>query len=210
MTDTLLGPGIETASEIRDRIVRSAVVAFRRLPFHAVDTEAVAAEAGLDLAVVGRHFPTWYDLLGTTIAAWNGERMQPIAPIAERSGAVAFLRSVVVANQADPALMRLLITAATIVASPVHPIAGTLQQQYLQFHATVLRALADDVAVGREPVTTDPASGAEQLIAVYEGLQLQSLLRPSMDLVGSFDRAVALLRDGWAAPAAASRAVWEV
>jgi AcrR family transcriptional regulator len=204
---------IETRPEvdgIHDRIVRAAVLAFRRLPFHAVDTEAVAAAAGLDLAVVGRHFPSWQDLLGTTIAVWNGERLHPILPIAERSGAIAFLRSIVVANQADPALMRLLVTAATIVASPSHPVAATLQQQYLQFHATVQRALAHDVAVGREPTAADPAGCAEQLIALYEGLQLQSMLRPSMDLVGAFDRAVAVLRDGWSARTAVPEPVWQI
>lgn len=203
----------ETGSEIdgiHDRIVRAAVLAFRRLPFHAVDTEAVAAAAGLELAVVGRHFPSWQDLLGTTIAVWNGERLRPILPIAERSGAVAFLRSIVVANQADPALMRLLVTAATIVASPSHPVAATLQQQYLQFHATVQRALAHDAGIGREPGAVDPAGCAEQLIALYEGLQLQSMLRPSMDLVGAFDRGVAALRDGWTARAGTREPVWQV
>jgi BetI-type transcriptional repressor, C-terminal len=210
MTGTQLEQETETPSEVQDRIVRAAVLAFRRLPFHMVDAEAVAVAAGLDLAVVARHFPTWQDLVGTTTAVWNGERLQPILPIAERSGAIAFLRSVVVANQADPALMRLLVTAATIVASPSHPVAATLQQQYLQFHATLQRTLAQDVAIGREPEGTDPASAAEQLIALYEGLQLQSMLRPSMDLVDAFDRATALLRAGWGAQVRAREAVWQI
>jgi AcrR family transcriptional regulator len=209
MSETPVETGSEI-DEIHDRIVRAAVLAFRRLPFHAVDTGAVALAAGLDVDVVDRAFPSWEDLLGTTVAVWNGERLRPILPIAERSGAIAFLRSIVVANQADPALMRLLVTAATIVASPSHPVAATLQQQYLQFHATVQRALAHDVAIGREPAAMDPACCAEQLVALYEGLQLQSMLRPSMDLVGAFDRGVALVRDGWTARTAAREPVWQV
>lgn len=50
--------------------------------------------------------------------------------------------------------------------------------------------------------------GAEQLIAVYEGLQMQSLLRPHLDLLASYDRAVARLRDGWAS--SRSLPVWQL
>jgi hypothetical protein len=194
----------DTAEELRDRIVGAAVTSFRRLPFHDVDRDVVAEAAGLDPAAVAACFPTWEDLLGTTITMWNAERLRPILPIAERGGAVAFLHSVVVANQADPALMRLLVVAATIASSPTHPIAATLQQQYLQFHAMVQRALAADVAIGREPEGTDPAEGAEQLVALYEGLQLQSMLRPTMRLVDAFDRAAARLQSSWREPVGAA------
>jgi hypothetical protein len=67
----------------------------------------------------------------------------------------------------------------------------------VQFHAHVQRTLAHDIEVGREPTTMNPASGAEQLIAMYEGLQLQSMLRPNMNVLESYDRAVTRLRDGW-------------
>ena len=42
-----------------------------------------------------------------------------------------------------------------------------------------------------------PRLAAEQLLALYEGLQLQSLLRDDADLLPGFDRAVARMRVGW-------------
>jgi hypothetical protein len=68
----------------------------------------------------------------------------------------------------------------------------------VQFHALVERSLTRDVALRREPTALDPHLGAEQLVAVYEGLQLQSLMRPEMDLLDAFDRTVERLRIGWA------------
>jgi hypothetical protein len=72
-----------------------------------------------------------------------------------------------------------------------------LRSRYQLFYAQIKRGLEHDIAVGRAPHTMDPRRGAEQLIALYEGLQLQALLRSDLDLVPAFDRAVARLERGW-------------
>ena len=51
--------------------------------------------------------------------------------------------------------------------------------------------------MGRETRGVAPRLAAEQLLALYEGLQLQSLLRDDVDLLPGFDRAVARMRVGW-------------
>jgi hypothetical protein len=84
--------------------------------------------------------------------------------------------------------------------------ADGLQRQWFQFHALVERALTRDVALGRESLL-EPSRAAEQLIAMYEGLQLQSMMRPGMDLIDAFDHGVAQLRIGWANPV---HQVWEI
>jgi hypothetical protein len=72
-----------------------------------------------------------------------------------------------------------------------------LRSRYQLFSSQIRRGLEHDVAVGRAPHTMDPRRGAEQLIALYEGLQLQALLRSDLDLVPAFDRAVARMERGW-------------
>lgn len=190
------------------RSVDAAIELFRVEAFHAVTLELVAARAGLPLHEVARQFSTSDELVLAVIQVWNARRMEPILPIAQDHGAAAFLRAIVVANVADPALMRLLTATVNIAATPGHPMAPLLQRQWIQFHALVQRALAHDVAIGREPDTMEPARGAEQLIAVYEGLQLQSMLRPHMDVIEAYDRAVTRLRDGWSNTY--TPPVWEV
>ncbi|QWS33177.1 hypothetical protein [Curtobacterium aetherium] len=53
------------------------------------------------------------------------------------------------------------------------------------------------------PGPATPGSGlpARQLVALYEGLQLQSQLRDGSDLLAGWDRAVARMRAGWGAVA---------
>jgi len=103
---------------------------------------------------------------------------------------------------------RFLTATLNIAASPEHPLAPMLHARWRRFHAFVQHALERDVLLGREPGTMEPARGSEQLLATSEELQLQSMVRPEMDLLEAFDRAVTRLREGW------SRAyvppVWEL
>ena len=197
-----------SGAEVWSAAVRAGISLFRRCAFHAVTLEQVAAEARLGLDRVIEQFPAMEDLVAAVVQVWNGERMEPILPVAGRHGAVAFLRAIVLANIADPALMRLLTATVNIAATPGHPLAPHLQRQWIQFQAFVQRALAQDVALGREPETMEPPRGAEQLIALYEGLQLQSMVRPHMDLLEAYDRAVTRLRDGWSK--AYTPPIWEI
>ncbi|GAA4744540.1 hypothetical protein GCM10025783_15300 [Amnibacterium soli] len=199
---------LRTGAERWALCVETAMAAFRVRAFHAVTLELVAAEAGLTLPEVTEQFATADDLVLAVVQVWNARRMEPILPVAHSRGAAAFLRAIVAVNVEDPALMRLLTALANVAATPGHPSAPLLQRQWVQFHALVQRALVHDVAVGREPDTMDPARGAEQLIAMYEGLQLQSMLRPHMDVLEAYDRAVTRLRDGWSK--SYTPPVWEV
>ncbi|MFD1721187.1 hypothetical protein [Amnibacterium endophyticum] len=162
-----------------------------------VSRESVAERAGRDATEMDELFASFPDLLIETIHTWYTQRTTPLMPIAQRHGAVAFLRANVVSNLADPALMRVLSALPGFAATPGHPLALWAQEHFLRFHVVVQRALREDVVVGREPETMKPARGAEQLIALYEGLQVQAMVRPTMDLLASYDRAVTRLRDGW-------------
>jgi AcrR family transcriptional regulator len=183
--------------ELRTAVIDASIELFRTHAFNEVSFSMIAAVAGVIEDEVVRCYPTMNDLVVETVEIWNGRRMVPMLSVAEQFGAVAFLRRIVIANQGDPALMRLLSAIVNIAATPGHPVAHILQRQWVQFHAHVQRTLAHDIEVGREPDTMNPASGAEQLIAMYEGLQLQSMLRPHMNVLDSYDRAVTRLRNGW-------------
>ncbi|WP_123955508.1 TetR/AcrR family transcriptional regulator [Frondihabitans sp. 762G35] len=201
-------PQLAANRDRRLHLADAAIAVLRRRAFHEVDLDVVAHEAGVSGEEIRLLFPTWHDLLVATIDVWNGRRMRPLFPIAQRFGAVAFLRSIVQANIEDPSLMRVLSATVNIAATPGHPMAPYLQDQWHHFHAFVIRQLAVDVTAGREPDTMLPARGAEQLIALYEGLQLQSMVRPTMDLLDAYERGVTRLRDGWSR--AYAPAVWDL
>ncbi|WIE76402.1 hypothetical protein [Curtobacterium sp. MCSS17_007] len=188
---------VDTSALLRVEVVDAMIRVLRANALHEVSYEHVATESGRPVEVVTDLFPTWDGLLLATIDQWNDQRTTPLLPIAERSGTIVFLRAIVSANVADPALMRFLTSTLNIAATPHHPLAPMLHSRWRKFHGFVLAALQRDIEVGREPHTMEPARGAEQLLATYEGLQLQSMVRPEMDLLESFDRAVTRLREGW-------------
>lgn len=185
------------AASLRSTVVGGMIHSLRTRPLHEVTPAVVAAAAGESVDVVARTFPSWDGLLLATIDQWNEQRTAPLMPLAERHGTVSFLRSIVTANIADPSLMRFLTATLNIAASPEHPLAPMLHARWRRFHAFVQHSLERDIVLGREPRTMEPARGSEQLLATYEGLQLQSMVRPDMDLLESFDRAVTRLREGW-------------
>jgi AcrR family transcriptional regulator len=190
-------PSLSQDTETRVRIVRAVITAFRTRAFHETDFEVVAGIADLPIDTVRGFFPRWDGLVMAAVDRWNAERMQPVAPLMQAHGTVRFLRGIVEQNVRDPSLMRLLTSLLNVAATPGHPMAATLQHEWQKFHALVLNGLSIDIAIGREPATMQPERGAEQLIALYEGLQLQSMVRPRMDLLASYDRAVSRLRAGW-------------
>ena len=197
-----------SGADIWNEIVQAAVGCFRARAFHEVTLEVVAAETSLDIDTVRERFPSLDDLVVATVQVWNAQRMAVFVPLAELHGAVAFLRALVQQNIDDPSLSRLLTAVVNMAATPHHPMAHALQRQWIQFHELVERALTRDVALGRESGALDPARGAEQLVAMYEGLQLQSMMRPGMHLLDAWDHAVVALRVGWT-PAVHST-VWQV
>jgi AcrR family transcriptional regulator len=184
-------------TETRVLIVRAVITALRTRAFHETGFEVVAEIAELPLETVQQLFPRWDGLVMAAVDRWNAERMQPVIPLMKAHGTVRFLRGIVEQNVRDPSLMRLLTSLLNVAATPDHPMASTLQHEWQKFHALVLQGLVADVALGREPETMQPEHGAEQLIALYEGLQMQSMARPRMDLLASYDRAVTRLRAGW-------------
>jgi AcrR family transcriptional regulator len=189
--------------ELRRSVVAAAIETFRHRAFHETTLEAVAETAGLPLEAVTAHFPDWNGLLLAAVDRWTAERTSPLLPVMASHGTVLFLRRIVQSNIEDPSLMRLLSSLVNVAATPGHPLSELLQGDWSRFHRMVAEGLRRDVELGREPATMAPARGAEQLLALYEGLQLQSMVRPRMDLLDAYDRAVTRLRDGWGRPYAA-------
>ncbi len=185
-------------TELRARIVAAAVEAYRATDFHRVGPDEVAVRADVAVAELHRVYPTWELLVVAVTDRWlNGSRRAAWA-VAERDGAVAYLRALLEAGLAEPALVRLRIAVLSAASNPGHPAAGWFHAQYTQSFEDVTLALVRDVVAGREPRGASPRHAAEQLMALYEGLQLQSLLREDAEPLAGFDRAVTRMRVGWA------------
>jgi AcrR family transcriptional regulator len=184
----------------RVRIVNVAIEVLHETGIEDCSLELVADVASIDLAALLVHFPTRPDLVRAMIERWAGALSVPLQPITAELGAVAHLRALVRAHAEQPALMRLVASTLSASTSLTQPGGAGFRAMYSGFKAVVRDALEDDVRHGREPATTDPERGAQQLLALYDGLRLQALLDPGFDIVDAFDRATTGVRHGWAEP----------
>lgn len=181
----------------RAAVVDAAIAAYRSGDFHRVDVHEVAAQAGVDAAEVERLFPVWELLLVTVVDRWDGAVRRSLWPVAEQHGTVPFLRAVLERSLEEPALVRMRLAVLSAAGHPAHAAYGWFTTAYTHVYEDLTLALVRDVVAHREPTTMAPRHAAEQLLALFEGLQLQLLLRDDIDLLAAFDRAVARMRSGW-------------
>ncbi|MGU3411403.1 TetR/AcrR family transcriptional regulator [Microbacterium sp. M1A1_1b] len=186
-----------TEVDLRDRIVSAGIFAYRAADFHQVTVGAVAQHADVTVEEFHRAYPVWELFIIAVIDRWSTAQQTAFRQIAEQDGAVAHVRARLETGLADPALVRLRLALLSAASNPGHAAAGWFRRQYALTYEDLTLALVRDVVRGRESRGVSPRIAAEQLLALYEGLQMQSLLRDDADVLPGFDRAVARMRVGW-------------
>lgn len=184
----------------RIRLVDAAIDLVEEHGGRALLPEALADrfDDGICAEQVVREFPTRDGLVAATLVRWHDVHVRPAVAVAAEFGTVAFVHALLVASRGAPQVVRLLIATLATTSDPDHPLSDFYRQQSALLRATIRGFLVDDVAAGREPPTMDPSPAADQLLSVYHGLQLQSVLQDDFDVVGAFDRAATRFRHGWA------------
>lgn len=182
----------------KERIVRSTVLALRRHAFHELDFAALSLESGLPVGVLHQHFPAWSDVLIAVLDRWTSERLRPVSSPSGPITAADYLRGMVISNLHDPVLVHLLLTVAASTSTvPKDPLAVYIRTRTDFFRSRVTDAVIADIERGDEPASLDAAVAADQLLLLFDGLQIQWMMRPEMDVVDTFDRAVGELRYAW-------------
>lgn len=181
----------------RVRIVNATIEALHETGVEDCSVGLVADVASIRVDDLRALFPTGAELTGATIQRWAGALSMPLWPLTAELGVVAYLRALVRAQAEHPDLMRLVASTLSASTSRTQSSGELFRTMYSGFKRTVRTALEDDIRLGREPAALDPDEGAQQLLALYDGLRLQALLEPGLDIADAFDRAVAGVRAGW-------------
>ena len=177
----------------REQILDAAILVFGTLGFRQGSLKDVAARVGLSVQGVLHHFPSKEILLLETLDRRNELRVDALDRVAADEGVIAMLQLVLRENLQNPGLMRLFVTLAAEATDELHPAHDYFVRRYAAFHDRLRVAYETDVALGRAQ-QADPDHIAAHLVAVSDGLQLQYLLNRDMDLLASFDAAVAHLK----------------
>lgn len=191
------GGRVEDDASSAERIVRGAIRAFRLHPFHEVDAGTVTETCGVDRTVVDRLFPTWDGLLLVAYDRWlqlRGSRRSSVPRCT-----IDHVRMTLAEDVADPGLVRLLAGVLPLAASE-RDFAGFFRKRFEEYVEELTVGLQRDVATGVETIGIPAHQAATQLLAVHEGLQVQMLVRPYLDVLVEYDRAVHTLRHGWRQP----------
>jgi AcrR family transcriptional regulator len=182
----------------RETILLATVTALRRHAFHELDFLALSQDSAIPVEALHREFPDWSELVIAVLERWTTERMRPLGPASATMTATDLLRWMVVSNRRDPVLVHLFIVAsASTSAVPEHPLAVYIRRRTAVFRARIAALLQADVARGDAPATLDPEEAAGDLMQLFDGVQVQSLLRPELDVVSALARGVEAIRSGW-------------
>ncbi|WP_242088671.1 hypothetical protein [Curtobacterium sp. DN_7.5] len=185
---------LEDEQSLAERIVRGAIRAYRLHPFDQVDAAVVAEVAGVPLDAVARVFPTWDALLLVTYDRWT--QLRGTRRTVQPSCTIEHLRMTLAEDVADPGLVRVLAGVINIAAAETG-FAELFRKRFEEYVGNLTRGLQRDFDADVEQAVVPADVAATQLLAVYEGLQIQMLVRPHVDVLVEYDRAVRTLRQGW-------------
>jgi AcrR family transcriptional regulator len=186
------GPYAKTAAR-RTAIVRAALDSFAEHGYERSSLRDIARRAGMTHAGLLHHFRDKNELLAAALT-------QRDAQDAERSTAAAAaglspadrLTQVLVHNLQSPELVRTWAVLSAAASSPDHPAHAYFTERYEQVRAAAAADLRQAHG-GTVGAGLDAQSAATLILAILDGLQLQWLLNPQLDVVAVLDRFANLL-----------------
>ncbi|MEV4019699.1 TetR/AcrR family transcriptional regulator [Nonomuraea angiospora] len=169
-------------------IIEAATIVFATHGYRGGSLRDISRQLNLSLTSIVHHFPTKYELLeavleradqtvGTGFAAFDFE-----ADCVER-GIAPTTMDRVRSNLERPELLRLLAILAAESSAAEHPAHGWFIDRYRKKSESLAKAFAYDQSKGRIDKTRDPQLLSRMLIGTWDGIQLQWLIDPAMDMV---------------------------
>ena len=187
----------------REAILRAASEVFADHGYRGATLALIADRVGMSAPGLLHHFPTKEHLLIDLLALRHerdSERVKALASV--RGGRILDALLVLAAKNADsPGLVRLFTILAAESVDDDHPGHDWFVQRYRRSRGFVAERLSEEQRVGLIRDDVDPDLVAAQILAMFDGLQLQWLLEPDeVDMVAALDDYLGDLRSRLAPP----------
>jgi AcrR family transcriptional regulator len=183
----------------RRKIIESASRIFASHGFNSGSLRQIANEVGVTPAALARHFGNKEGLLSAVLENWDAGA-QARNP-GEVRGLAHFVRhrETVIYNQANRGLIELFLSLSGESTNPKHPAREFLQARYRRIFDTDVQLLREARDAGETLWMDDKTIVAEihALYAMMDGIQLQWLIDPDVDLVGIFSHALSCILERW-------------
>lgn len=174
----------------REAILRTAFDVIARGGYREATMGAIARELQMDTPHLLYYFNTREDLLREVLERWAIETQSELA---DDIDFLEYYRRAVHRDLNIRGVVHLYLSFAAEAVDPEHPAHAFFRSRF----DTVATYLQDVLVAGQEAglirPEIDPAVQARILIAIADGLQLQSLLDPSVDAPADLDIAISSL-----------------
>lgn len=186
--------------ERRKQIVRAAARIFAQYGYHAGSLRNIADDVGVTSAALIRHFGDKEGLLTAVLEYWN-EESKPGNSDATGLAHIRALPALMAYHLTHRGLIELFLTLATEASNPQHPAREFIVRRYQTTVASLSGHLREAVAAGDVHLRPEQIeSEARGLVALMDGIELQWLLHPELDLVGLFSAQLEHLLARWTTP----------
>ncbi|MFD9444701.1 TetR/AcrR family transcriptional regulator [Streptomyces sp. NPDC060006] len=187
------GPYAKTAAR-RAEIIRAARDHFAEHGYAGASLRGIAERAGISHAGLLRHFHGKDELLTAVLAQRDAEEWtEGLAEVKGTASLAPFLAGLLQHHQKAPELMRLWLELAAAASRPDHPAHAYFVERYDRGRTRVADGMRKNS--DREGLRNDlaPDSAAVLFQAVLNGLQLQWLLNPQLDIIEPLTRFLELI-----------------
>lgn len=176
--------------ESRKRILDAAILAFGKRGYHRATLREIGETTGVSPASIAQLFGSKQALFLSVMEKWT-ENTQRI--ISERSFGIDYfdgLREAMAYNVQNPGLIELHVALCAEANDPDHPAHEYMTRRYRTIVPNVAGHLLEAAAAGDiAPLSVDDAhTEATHIVAAMDGLQIQWLLLPDIDVAQRFDQ----------------------
>ena len=188
--------GYAKGRERREAVLAAANEVFATRGFRGASLATIAKRVGLSEPGLLHHFGSKEELL-LELLAMREERDQERIDRAYGAHATAMdvLLELCRQNAQAPGIVRLFTILAAESVDDDHPAHRWFVQRYRRLRADLAAHLAGEQREGRIAAGLDPDALATQILAMFDGLQIQWLLDPGrVDMVAALEDFLARLR----------------
>ena len=186
----------------RAQITEAATTIFARRGYAGASLRQIGAAVGMSPAGLLRHFSSKEDLFLAVLNQWE-DRVQHLRPTPSQVGIDYFSHfpRIMEFHMANPGLVELFLTVSAEVSDPTHPARTWVRNRYAQIvkEATENLELAADLGQVRTMNHGQIEHEVRGLFGVMDGLELQWLSDPTLDLVAMFDHTFQTTLRRWGA-----------
>ncbi|MEU6786423.1 TetR/AcrR family transcriptional regulator [Nonomuraea angiospora] len=177
------------AAARREQILTVAADAFAVAGFRGTSLAEVAQKVGVSQPGLLHHFDSKESLILAVLQQRDLQDEQHVeaqfqgVEVTTREWLMAFCRR----NETQPGLVRLFTVQSAESLNPAHPAHDFFYQRNQRVRARIARLIIADQENGRLSPSLDPAATAAELVSLMNGLQLQWLRDPAIDMCGLFE-----------------------